>query len=71
MPDRADLAPILVCVRTDDADADYQGACALCAHPVVLWDDLPARRVLICVLCFLVHADPGTPWQLHPGTLPC
>jgi hypothetical protein len=65
-----ELAPILVCVRGTCENADV-GTCALCHEPVVLWDAVPARRVLFCIQCFLVHADPGTPWTLHPGTLPC
>jgi len=66
-PDR-DVAPILVCVR---APVDLgHGTCCLCDRPVVLWADVPARRVVFCVLCFITHADAGTPWTLHPGMLP-
>lgn len=65
---RDDLAPILVCVRTT---ADTGDTCALCHQPVMLWDDVPARRVLICVLCWLAHADRTTPGTRRPGTLPC
>lgn len=68
---RDDLAPILVCVRAANGQPTH-GTCALCDAPVVLWDGpLPERRVLICVLCFLVHAEPGTPWTQHALVAKC
>jgi hypothetical protein len=39
---------------------DLHGHCALCSQLVRFRPHVPARRVLICLQCFLVHAEPGT-----------
>lgn len=43
---------------------DLDGNCSLCGQPVRFRPHLPARRVLICLQCFLVHAEPGAQCEL-------
>lgn len=38
---------------------DLEGTCALCQQGVRFRPHVPARRVLICLQCYLVHAEPG------------
>lgn len=56
-------ARIVICVPalapTFFAD-EVEGTCALCSQAVRVRANAPARRVLVCLKCFLVHAEPGT-----------
>ena len=62
MPDR-ETARIVICAPamfpSYFAD-DLEGKCALCQQRVRFRPHVPERRVLICLQCFLVHAEPGT-----------
>ena len=57
-----DTAPIVVCVPADlpsSFEDDGYGHCPLCRRRVRFRPTVPARRVLICVLCFWKHAGPN------------
>ena len=40
---------------------DQTGTCALCEQAVRFRPHIPTRRVLVCLQCYIVHADPGAP----------
>ena len=55
-------APIVICSPasfTAFFPDDLFDVCALCQTPVRHRPHIPARRFLICLLCFLKHAKPG------------
>jgi len=66
-PRPPDRARIVICtpanLRAFFPD-DLVGACALCHEAVRFRPHVPARRVLICLKCFLVHAEPGAQCEL-------
>lgn len=43
---------------------DVPGTCSLCQQPVQFRPHIPARRVLICLECFIIHAVPGAQCEL-------
>ena len=43
---------------------DVTGTCSLCHQPVRFRPHVPARRVLICMECYIVHAEPGAQCEL-------
>ena len=45
------------------------GTCDICRTEVVYRPYIPARRVLVCLQCFIVHAEPGASWELQTETL--
>jgi hypothetical protein len=45
---------------------DLEGTCALCQQPVRFRPHGPTRRVLVCLECLCVHAEPGCGWELLP-----
>jgi len=47
---------------------DLEGECALCRQAVRFRPHVPARRVLICLQCFLVHAEPGAVCELSEAS---
>ena len=56
-------APIVVCCLADspaEFSDDMFGACAICDAAVRFGPHWPARSSLVCLLCFLVQADPDT-----------
>ena len=44
---------------------DLIDTCALCRQAVRHRPYVPDRRVLICLLCFIVHAEPGSMCQFQ------
>jgi hypothetical protein len=38
---------------------DLDGTCALCQQPVRFRPHGPTVRVLVCLECYIVHAEPG------------
>ena len=44
---------------------DVTGNCALCHQAVRFRPYVPARRVLICLKCYIVHAEPGAEVELQ------
>lgn len=52
--------PIVVCVLADTPTADGDdelGRCALCGQAIRVRSYWPGDWSLVCLLCFLVHAD--------------
>lgn len=47
---------------------DCYGTCALCGERVRFRPHVPARRSLVCLLCFFVHAEPGDACEITPET---
>jgi hypothetical protein len=47
---------------------DVLGNCALCHRAVRFRPHVPARRVLICLECFIVHAEPGAEVEITDET---
>lgn len=47
---------------------DLQGACAICGAAVRFRPHTPAPRSLVCLLCFLIHAEPGALCELTAET---
>jgi hypothetical protein len=45
-------------------DDDLDGTCAICQQPIRFRPHLPAVRVLVCLECFIVRAEPGAKVQL-------
>jgi hypothetical protein len=45
---------------------DLHGTCALCQQPVRFRPHVPAPRVLVCLECFIVRAEPGAKCELLP-----
>jgi hypothetical protein len=43
---------------------DVVGMCSLCGQHVRFRPHVPAPRVLICLKCFIVHAEPGAQCEL-------
>jgi len=41
-------------------EGDVFAPCMLCRVPIRHRSELPERVVLICAVCFIVHADPDT-----------
>lgn len=53
---------IVVCVPTELPKFfvdDLHGVCTFCGRPVRFRPYTPSPRVLVCLGCFLVRADPG------------
>jgi hypothetical protein len=46
---------------------DLKGTCALCRQSVRFRPHVPAPRVLVCLECYLVHAEPGAKCELLPA----
>lgn len=38
---------------------DLSGHCAICQQPVHFRPHVPAVRVLVCLECYIIHAEPG------------
>ena len=65
MPERAPRelvvgVPAVAPYLPDDAFA----ACMLCQTPIRCRSAIPDRVVLICLACFIVHAEPGMAGRL-------
>jgi len=56
-------ARLVVCAPASSRPAffvdDLFGACVLCHTRVRFRPHNPTPRVLVCTLCFLIHAEPG------------
>ena len=48
---------------------DCFGACAICGARVRFRPHVPARRSLVCLLCFFVYAEPNTRCEITIETL--
>jgi len=70
MPDRV-KAPIVIGMRESLSTVvdDARGVCALCQQAIHYPSQIPDRAVLICLLCFIVHAEPGAMCALHAETI--
>jgi hypothetical protein len=61
------VARIVVCAPTKLPGFfrdDLHGTCALCRQPVRFRPHVPTVRILVCLECFLVHAEPGANCEL-------
>jgi hypothetical protein len=45
---------------------DLKGRCALCQQAVRFRPHVPPVRVLVCLECFIVHAEPGAKCEVLP-----
>jgi hypothetical protein len=45
---------------------DLEGTCAICQQPVRFRPHGPTLRVLVCLECYIVHAEPGAKCELLP-----
>jgi len=43
---------------------DLEGTCALCRQAVRFRPHVPQVRVLVCLECFIIHAEPGANCEL-------
>ena len=43
---------------------DLDGTCALCRQAVRFRPHVPTVRILVCLECFLIHAEPGANCEL-------
>jgi hypothetical protein len=48
---------------------DELALCVLCSRAVRFRPHIPDRRALVCLVCFLVHAEPGAPCELQCESL--
>jgi len=46
---------------------DLEGTCALCQQPVRFRPHVPRRCILVCLQCYLVHAEPGARCEILPA----
>lgn len=54
-------SPLVVCIPADAPNPwpdDMYGACALCDRAVRFQPAIPMSSSLVCLLCFIVRADP-------------
>lgn len=64
MPDNARIVICAPATMPAFFPDDVTGTCALCSQAVRFRPHVPARRVLICLECFIVHAEPGAGVEL-------
>ena len=61
MPDRRPRELVIGVPATRPyLDGDLFAPCMLCQVPIRHTSDIPERAVLICAVCFIVHADTDT-----------
>ena len=61
------LARLVICApakRPAFFRDDVYGTCALCQQPVRFRPHVPTVRILVCLECFFVHAEPGANCEL-------
>lgn len=50
---------------------DLHGACVICGQTVRFRPQTPAPRTLVCLLCFVVRAEPGEICEVLGEAPPC